>query len=33
MAGTAGMTTVWSNEARKMHSMIPVTTRRICWCV
>ena len=27
------MITVWSSEARKMHSMIPVMTRRICWCV
>ena len=31
MAGTAGMITVWSSEARKMHSMIPKMTCRICW--
>ena len=30
MAGTAGMTTVWSSAASSMHRMMPVMTRRIC---
>ena len=29
MAGTAGMTTVWSSAASRMHSMMPVMTRRM----
>ena len=30
MAGTAGMITVWSSAASRMHSMTPVTTWTIC---